>query len=209
MEEIQKECCQEEEGCCQEVEVESIAEPESCCQEESKPKGTCCSVAPTSSAKDWDHPLLHNVATKIVVDDPMFVPKYQTDGSACVDLVANIEEDVAGNKRLALSHRSTVVVDCGFSMELPAGYKSVISVRSSMAKHGLIVTNGPGIIDSDYRGRVQVIVTNVGKEIVVIEHGDRFAQMSVEPVFTFEWQFAEALGETERGEGGFGSTGEK
>jgi dUTP pyrophosphatase len=93
-------------------------------------------------------------------------------------------------------------------MQLPAGYKACISARSVLANKGLIVTNAPGQIDSDYRGRVKVVVTNVGKEIVVIEHGDRFAQMWVEPVYLFEWVYASVLDSSDRGAGGFGSTGD-
>ena len=165
-------------------------------------------VLPPSAASDYDCPSILNVVTKIVVDDDQFLPTYQTEGSACVDLIANLEEDHAGLKRVALSHRATVVIDCGFSMQLPVGYKACISARSSLANKGLIVTNGPGQIDSDYRGKVKVVVTNVGKEIVVIEHGDRFAQMWVEPVYLFEWVYANVLDPSDRGTGGFGSTGD-
>ena len=163
-------------------------------------------VLPPSAASDYDCPSILNVATKIVVDEDQFLPTYQTKESACVELIANLEEDHAGSKRVALPHRATVVIDCGFSMQLPAGYKACISARSILANKGLIVTNAPGQIDSD--GRVKVVVTNVGKEIVVIEHGDRFAQMWVEPVYLFEWVYASVLDSSDRGAGGFGSTGD-
>lgn len=143
------------------------------------------------------------VPTKIKADDPSYIPVYQTDGSVCADLVANLPAP------LALPYRTTEIVDCGFSMELPPGYKAVTCARSSLAKKGLIVTNAPGQIDTDYRGRVKVLVTNVGKEIITISHGDRFAQIALEPVYIFKWKEVEELSDSDRDEGGFGSTGVK
>ena len=170
--------------------------------------GTIRPLQPQSSpAMEYQEPVLHKVATKIVVDGPEFVPKYQTDLAACCDLVANIEPDAAGNKRVSMPHRATVVIDCGFSMELPSGYRALVSARSGWANKGLIVTNGPGVIDPDYRGRVMCIVTNVGKQIIVINHLDRIAQMAIEPIYTFSWVLAKSLSETDRGTGGLGSTG--
>lgn len=161
---------------------------------------------PTQSPiKDYNEPQLYKVLTKIVVDDPMFIPQYKTDGAACVDLVANLKDGP-----LLLTHRSTTRVDCGFSMQLKPGYKANIRARSGLACQGLVVTNGPGCVDEDYRGRVQVIITNVGNvNPVTIKHGDRIAQMEIEPVYRFEWEVVEALEETVRGSGGFGSTGVK
>lgn len=159
---------------------------------------------PPCPAQDYTQPSFHKVATKIVADDPMYVPGYQTPGSACVDLVANITEE---GGVLRLPHRGCYVVDCGFSMELPAGYKAEISARSSWASKGLLVANAPGQVDTDYRGRVRVAVLNAGKEIIVINHGDRIAQMSIAPVYLFDWILAPDLGDTQRGAGGFGSTG--
>ena len=162
-----------------------------------------------SILKDYTQPLLHKVVTKIVVDDPMFIPKYETEGAACVDLIANIPPPLEGAAPgLRIPHRGVVRIDCGFSMELKPGYKACISARSGKASSGLIVANGPGQIDSDYRGRVQVIVCNVGQSNPVqINHGDRIAQMWIEPVYSFEWEVVSALSDTARGSGGFGSTG--
>lgn len=159
--------------------------------------------ATRSPAKDYTEPLLHKVATKIVVKDPKYIPQYKTDGAACVDLYACIP----ANEQINLTSRSIVKVSCGFSMELQPGYKALISARSGLAAKGLIVTNGPGVIDSDYRGEVCVILSNVGKEIIPIKDGDRIAQMSIEPVYTFDWIQTDILTETTRGTGGFGSTG--
>lgn len=165
------------------------------------------SKLPDSPVQQLNAPDAFNINTKIVADEDVYIPKYSTDGSAAVDLVGNIPPDHAGNRVVTLPHRATAVIDCGFSMELPPGFKANVSARSGLASRGLIVTNGPGIIDSDYRGRVKVIVTNVGKEIIVLNHLDRIAQMTIEPVYLFQWESVDALSETERGEGGLGSTG--
>jgi dUTP pyrophosphatase len=138
-----------------------------------------------------------------------FMPHYQTEGSACCDLIANCPPDVSGQRRMVLPPRSSVVVDCGFSMAVPTGYKACISARSGHAKAGLLIPNAPGQIDSDFRGRVQVLLTNISRQILVVEHGERFAQMWLEPVFKFEWSLTDELPETQRGEGGWGSTGKK
>jgi dUTP pyrophosphatase len=99
------------------------------------------------------------------------------------------------------------VVDCGFSMELPPGWEAQVRARSGLSTRGVTMANGVGTIDDDYRGRVSAILQNNGREIVVIKHGDRIAQMLLKPVYYFQWNVVDALGDTERGEGGFGSTG--
>ena len=138
-----------------------------------------------------------------MVDDPMFIPQYKTEGAACVDLVANIP-----GGEIRLPHRSTVKIDCGLSIQLKPGWKANISARSGHACQGLVVTNAPGKIDSDYRGRIQVIVTNVGNvNPITLKHGERIAQMEIEPVYLFDWLVVDVLDVTERGDGGFGSTG--
>lgn len=147
------------------------------------------------------------VSVKIKADDPRFVPQYQTEGAANVDLVANVSPDVHGNKQLTLTSRTMTMVDVGFSMELPAGWKAEVSARSGWAKRGLVVTNAPGQIDEDYRGRVCVLVANLGKEILVINDGDRIGQMWPTPVHKFAFESVEGLSESGRGENGFGSTG--
>lgn len=146
--------------------------------------------------------MFHKVVTKIVVDDERFIPKYSTEGSACVDLVANLPEGP-----IRLPHRGIVRVDCGFSMELPSGWKAEIAPRSSLSLRGLTIPNSPAQIDSDFRGRIEVILMNSGKEIIVVEDGDRFAQMWVSPVYIFDFQTVDTLTETNRASGGFGSTG--
>ena len=149
---------------------------------------------------------LSNVSTDIVADDPMFIPKYATEDSVCADLVANLKD--AAGQRAMIQHRGVVVIDCGFSMAVPKGYKAEIVARSGFASKGLIVCNAPGQIDSDYRGRVKVIVCNVGQcNPITINHGERFAQISITMVNKFDWKAATVLPPTARGEGGFGSTG--
>lgn len=132
----------------------------------------------------------------------MFIPQYQTEQAAAVDLIANIP-----GGSVIMPYRSIEIIDCGFSMELPEGYKSLIGIRSGLASRGMVVVNAPGVIDSDYRGRIKVIAANIGKEVLVVKHGERFAQMRVEPVYTFAWTPVSSLSETNRGEGGIGSTG--
>jgi dUTP pyrophosphatase len=158
------------------------------------------------------------VPTKIVADDPKYQPQYKTAGAACADLVAKITEqepgafldaDEKGEKAWAVSlpSRAIRLVDCGFSMQLPEGWKAECTARSGLASRGLVVCNAPGQIDEDYRGRIKVILGNVGKEIFKVRDGDRIGQLFPVPVFRFTWENVDSLDATERGDGGFGSTG--
>jgi len=135
----------------------------------------------------------------IVADDPRFIPQYQTDGAAGADLRSSVD--------VVLKPHEVYTVDCGFSCEIPTGYHAKITARSSMGKKGIIVTNAPGIIDSDYRGRICVLLMNLGKEDYQISVGDKIAQWLIEPVYKLPHVLAESLSETARGTGGFGSTG--
>lgn len=132
---------------------------------------------------------------------------YKSRGAACCDLIANIPPNELGERIIRLAPGHSETIDCGFSMALPPGWEAQLRCRSGMAQKSIQVTNGIGTIDDDYRGRVMVILNNAGREIVNIKHGDRFAQMALKPVFYFQWNIVNALDETERGEGGFGSTG--
>lgn len=157
------------------------------------------------------------VPTKIKAIDPRFIPKYHTEDAACADLVANINKDTPGahfdgtpdvNKWVVqIPSRNLMKVDVGFEMQLPSGWQAEVSARSGWAKRGLIVTNGPGQIDEDYRGPISVLLGNVGKEIIYVKDGDRIGQIKPVPVFKFVWEEAESLDETERNDGGFGHTG--
>ncbi|WP_412546869.1 dUTP diphosphatase [Maricaulis sp. MIT060901] len=130
------------------------------------------------------------------------LPVYETAQSAGVDLRAAVAEDVAippGEWRL---------IPVGIAIALPAGFEAQVRPRSGLAaKHGISCVNTPGTIDADYRGEIKVNLINHGKVEFNVKRGDRIAQMIVAPVTQAVWQVAETLDETERGSGGFGSTG--
>jgi dUTP pyrophosphatase len=130
------------------------------------------------------------------------LPVYQTRGSAAADVGACIEEAVTllpGERR---------VIPTGFAMKLPEGYEAQIRARSGLSsKHGICMANGIGTIDADYRGEVGVILINLGQEPFTVEPGMRIAQMAVVRCGQATWNEVSELDETERGEGGYGSTG--
>ena len=128
------------------------------------------------------------------------LPRYATDGAAGMDVLS--AEDLV----LAPGMRHAVAT--GFSLAIPPGYEIQVRPRSGLAlRHGISVPNTPGTIDSDYRGELKVILINHGSEPFAIHRGDRVAQLVLAPVTHASWVEAEELDETERGEGGFGSTG--
>jgi dUTP pyrophosphatase len=130
------------------------------------------------------------------------LPSYATEGSSGMDVYAAI----ATEQRIGKGE--TVLIPTGFQIAVPPGFEAQIRPRSGLAiKHGVGVLNSPGTIDSDYRGEVKVILTNFGREEVVVKRGDRIAQMVICPVTRAEWQAVESLDETSRGAGGFGHTG--
>lgn len=132
------------------------------------------------------------------------LPSYQTGSSAGMDLRAQLDDPV----RLEPLQRA--VVGTGLYMELPEGYEAQIRPRSGLAaKQGITVLNSPGTIDADYRGEIGVILANVSNEAVTIQDGDRIAQMVISRYQQAEWIEVETLSETDRGSGGFGSTGVK
>ncbi|CAN7454140.1 dUTP diphosphatase [Devosia sp. LjRoot3] len=134
----------------------------------------------------------------------LFVPKVQTALSAGADLCAAVAADAP----ITLKPGARALIPCGFAMALPAGYEAQVRPRSGLAaKHGVTVLNSPGTIDADYRGEVKVILVNLGAEDFVVTRGERVAQMVVAPVVQPVFAEVEALDETERGSGGFGSTG--
>ena len=99
-------------------------------------------------------------------------------------------------------------VPTGLKIALPEGYEAQVRPRSGLAlKHGISMVNTPGTIDSDYRGEIRVILINLGQEVVRFERGERVAQLVVAPVTRAEWQLVDELDQTDRGTGGFGSTG--
>jgi dUTP pyrophosphatase len=130
------------------------------------------------------------------------LPAYQSAHAAAMDLHAAVEAS------LTIEAGRIALVGCGFAMALPDGYEAQVRPRSGLAsKHGLTVANAPGTIDADYRGEVKVALINLGPAPFVVERGMRIAQLVVAPVTRAAWQPVDALPGTERGAGGFGSTG--
>lgn len=178
-----------------------------------KKKGTVTPIIPTPTAKAYKDKQSRRVPTPIVADATEFIPEYKTKGAACCDLKACVEPDLNGLRILRLMPGHTALVDCGFSMALPVGYEAQIRAKSGWAAKGIIVTNATeeqegGTIDEDYRLRIKVILTNVGKNIINIEHMDRVAQMAVKPCWYFDFDSTDYLEDAGSDRvGGFGSTG--
>jgi len=132
------------------------------------------------------------------------LPEPATVLAAGVDLVAAVEDTVT------LAPGERLIVPTGLAIALPPGYEAQIRPRSGLAaKNGITLVNSPGTIDADYRGEIGAIMINHGGEPFVIERGMRIAQMVVAPVTGFSWNEQDSLTETDRGAGGFGSTGTK
>ncbi len=130
------------------------------------------------------------------------LPQAATELSAGVDLLAAVAEP------LVIEPGARAIVPTGLTIALPAGFEAQVRPRSGLAaKQGLTVLNSPGTIDADYRGEVGVILINLGPDAVTIERGMRIAQMVVAPVNRVVWRETDQLPDTERGSGGFGSTG--
>ncbi len=130
------------------------------------------------------------------------VPKYATAGSAGMDIEAAIPYQVT------ILPGSSLLIPAGFAVALDKGFEAQIRPRSGLAlKHGITVLNSPGTIDSDYRGEAGVILHNTSSVPFKVNPGDRIAQMVIAPVTHVNWQLVNYIGTTDRGEGGFGSTG--
>ena len=141
---------------------------------------------------------------KIVNKSQHTCPEYATTQSAGLDLRANLSEPIL------LKSRERTLVKTGLHIELPKGFEAQIRPRSGLAfKKGVTVLNSPGTIDADYRGEIGVILVNLSEDEFLIENGERVAQMVITKHEQAEWVQTEALEETQRGEGGFGSTGIK
>ena len=131
----------------------------------------------------------------------LLLPRYETAFAAGLDLRAD--------EPVALAPGERALVPTGLALELPAGHEGQVRPRSGLAARlGVTVLNTPGTVDSDYRGEVKVILVNLGQAPVRFERGERIAQLVIAPVTRVTVQVAEALGETGRGAGGFGSTGQ-
>lgn len=129
-------------------------------------------------------------------------PEYKTEHAAGADIRAELAESIT------IKPFERYMVPTGIFLALPEGYEAQVRPRSGLAaKFGVTVLNTPGTIDADYRGEVKVILINLGSEDFTINNGDRIAQMIIAPVLQADFVFAENLKDTERGIGGFGSTG--
>jgi dUTP pyrophosphatase len=141
---------------------------------------------------------------KIINRSKNALPQYETVGSAGMDLRADISETIT------LKPLERTLVPTGLFIELPQGYEAQIRPRSGLAaKKGISIPNSPGTIDSDYRGEIKVIVINLSSETQIIEPAERVAQMVIAKYEQIQWNEVESLEDSERGAGGFGSTGVK
>lgn len=134
------------------------------------------------------------------------IPKYETIGAAGMDIrAANAADDP-----ITLKPGERKLIPSGLQMEIPLGYEVQVRPRSGLAfKHGIALVNAPGTIDSDYRGEVSTLLINHGQQDFIINRGERVAQWVVAPVIQTSFTMVDALGDTERGTGGYGSTGKK
>jgi dUTP pyrophosphatase len=134
--------------------------------------------------------------------DGALLPQYATDASSGLDLCAFLDTPVT------IRPFERVLVPTGIFISIPGGFEAQIRPRSGIAnRYGVTVLNTPGTIDADYRGEIKVILINLGSEPFTIQSGDRIAQMVFAPVTRIDWKLVESLPGTERGAGGFGSTG--
>ncbi|WP_120632453.1 dUTP diphosphatase [Ruegeria sp. EL01] len=137
-------------------------------------------------------------------DASVALPGYETPGAAGADVRANLPNGTP----IVLEPGQRALVPTGLRIEIPLGYEVQVRPRSGLAlKHGITLPNTPGTIDSDYRGPLGVILMNAGQERFEVTHGERIAQLVMAPVVQAAFELADALGDTERGAGGFGSTG--
>jgi dUTP pyrophosphatase len=140
--------------------------------------------------------------TRVSDADDLPLPARATPGSAGFDLHAAVDEE------LSLGPGERALVPTGFAIAVPAGFEAQIRPRSGLAlRHGIVLPNAPGTIDSDYRGELRVILMNAGDEAFTIKRGDRIAQLVVAPVVVAAFAEVDALPDSERGSGGFGHTG--
>lgn len=145
---------------------------------------------------------MNKVNIKCVAKKGAVIPQYKTVGAAGADICAFV------NEKMVLKPGKRVLVPTGLYFAIPEGFEVQIRPRSGLAaKNGVTVLNTPGTIDSDYRGEIKVILINLGEEDFEISNGDRIAQMVVSPVTVCDFDVVNSLDETDRGTGGFGSTG--
>ncbi len=142
------------------------------------------------------------MTVKVINKSAFDLPQYETIGSAGLDLKANITEPIR------LNSLERTLIPTGLYIELPMGFEAQIRPRSGLSiKKGLTLVNTPGTIDCDYRGEIKIIMINLSPETQEVQPGDRIAQMVIAKYEQITWQAVEVLGDTDRGAGGFGSTG--
>ena len=141
---------------------------------------------------------------QIALDKDVQMPRYSRVGDAAMDLRAHLPQG-----RMAIGVGRTKLVPTGIRIAVPEGHAALILPRSGLACKGITVMNAPGLIDSNYRGEIQVILHNAGDDTFVIENGDRIAQLLILPIPTIEWDAVADLDDTNRGAQGFGSSGVK
>ncbi len=147
---------------------------------------------------------MQTVSVKIINQSANELPGYQTEHSAGMDLRAHLAEAIT------LLPGQRKIIPTGLFIELPEGYEAQIRPRSGLAlKHGITVLNSPGTVDADYRGEIMVLLINLSDVPFAIENGERVAQMIVSPYQQVRWQAVDVLTETQRGAGGYGSTGKQ
>lgn len=145
---------------------------------------------------------MSKVQVKVVLEEGVQLPKYESVGAAGLDVRANITESIS------LGSLERTLIPTGIHMAIPEGYEVQVRPRSGLAlKHGITLLNTPGTIDSDYRGELKIIIANMSKEPYVIEPQERIGQLVLNKVEQMEFELVSSLDETERGEGGFGHTG--
>ena len=138
------------------------------------------------------------------LSDKVVLPKYETEGSSGLDLAAHINESIE------IKPRTTAIIPTGLAVSIPKDFEIQIRPRSGLAaKNQISVLNTPGTIDADYRGELKVILINLGAKSFLVENGARIAQMVLCPVVKANLKEVKTLEDTERGSGGFGSTGTK
>lgn len=151
-----------------------------------------------------DGPNVNSVIVKVINKSNNPLPQYKTSGAAGMDLMAFI----TGDEEIVIKPQETKLINTGLFIALPTGWEAQVRSRSGLAAmENVFVLNSPGTIDSDYRGEVRVILTNLGDKDFIVHTGDRIAQMVLNKVTKIKFYEVTNLDNTERGDGGFGSTG--
>ena len=146
---------------------------------------------------------MSNINVKLVSKPGAVIPEYKTPGAAGADVCAYLPEE-----SVQIEPGKVSIIPTGLFFEIPEGYEIQVRPRSGLAaKNGVTVLNTPGTVDSDYRGELKVILINLGEKTFTINNGERIAQIIIAPVIQADFEITQSLSQTQRGEGGFGSTG--